>query len=300
MTATTYDDTKTYPASVTKAYGTAIALTTYASYDARFGKLLSQTDPNGRTSGNHYDTFGRLDYSWSPADSATIPTKKVAYGSFATPANRVVTTYQLKEHGQNSYVMSEKKFDGLGRVIGTRTTGPGGNIVVSKVEYDDLGRVSNQYLPFFSGSSAIGYTSFDYDELGRVVATHRPDGTSTSVVYGLYGIVSTDANGHKRDEIRDANGRVTIVLENNEDGTAVYATTSYTYDPLGNLRTVTDANGNVTTIDYDSLSRKTSMIDPVMGNWSLRLLSKRKPSSTDRCPGPNHRIRIRRSEPAYH
>ena len=163
--------------------------------------------------------------------------------------------------------MSEKKFDGLGRVIGTRTTGPGGNIVVSKVEYDDQGHVSRQYLPFFSGSSAIGYTSFVYDELGRVVSTHKPDGTSTSVSYGLNEIVATDANGHTRGEIRDANGRVKTVKEYNGDG-SVYASTAYTYDPLGNLKTVTDANGNVTTIDYDSLSRKTSMIDPVMGSWS--------------------------------
>jgi YD repeat-containing protein len=37
---------------------------------------------------------------------------------------------------------------------------------------------------------------------------------------------------------------------------------------LGNLRSVTDAKGNVSTMAYDSLSRKKSMHDPDMGDWS--------------------------------
>jgi YD repeat-containing protein len=47
-----------------------------------------------------------------------------------------------------------------------------------------------------------------------------------------------------------------------------YATTSYAYDVLGNLATVTDALGNQSTMTYDTLSRKTAMHDPDMGNWS--------------------------------
>ncbi|MBN2004448.1 MAG: RHS repeat protein [Anaerolineae bacterium] len=49
--------------------------------------------------------------------------------------------------------------------------------------------------------------------------------------------------------------------------TANRNSTQYTYDVLGNLKTVTDAAGNVTSIDYDSLSRKTGMDDPDMGQW---------------------------------
>ncbi|MDX1410114.1 MAG: hypothetical protein R3330_18315, partial [Saprospiraceae bacterium] len=47
-----------------------------------------------------------------------------------------------------------------------------------------------------------------------------------------------------------------------------YATTSYAYDVLGNLTTVTDAQGNRSTMQYDTLSRKISMHDPDMGEWS--------------------------------
>jgi YD repeat-containing protein len=48
----------------------------------------------------------------------------------------------------------------------------------------------------------------------------------------------------------------------------VYATTNYTYDVLGNLKTVVDNSGNTTSMTYDWLSRKTAMTDPDMGSWS--------------------------------
>ena len=44
--------------------------------------------------------------------------------------------------------------------------------------------------------------------------------------------------------------------------------TGYEYDVLNNLTQTTDHHLNVTTITYDSLSRKTGMVDPDMGNWS--------------------------------
>jgi len=47
----------------------------------------------------------------------------------------------------------------------------------------------------------------------------------------------------------------------------LYATTTYTYNPQGDLITVTDTNNNVTHITYDNLGRKIAMNDPDMGSW---------------------------------
>ncbi|MCA9922592.1 MAG: RHS repeat protein, partial [Anaerolineales bacterium] len=47
-----------------------------------------------------------------------------------------------------------------------------------------------------------------------------------------------------------------------------YAQTNYTYDLMGNLETVTDAAGNVTTMTYDAIGRKIGMDDPDMGIWA--------------------------------
>jgi YD repeat-containing protein len=46
-----------------------------------------------------------------------------------------------------------------------------------------------------------------------------------------------------------------------------YQSTRYAYDTLGNLTTVTDAAGNMTTMTYNVLGRKTAMTDPDMGQW---------------------------------
>ncbi len=44
--------------------------------------------------------------------------------------------------------------------------------------------------------------------------------------------------------------------------------TTYAYDTLNNLTSVTDAAGSVITMTYDALGRKTTMNDPDMGPWS--------------------------------
>ena len=43
--------------------------------------------------------------------------------------------------------------------------------------------------------------------------------------------------------------------------------TTYTYNAAGNLMTVKDTKGSVTTIHYDTLGRKKDMTDPDMGSW---------------------------------
>ena len=60
----------------------------------------------------------------------------------------------------------------------------------------------------------------------------------------------------------DAFGNVSSVTEN--DGTGEQ-TTNYSYDVVNQLRTVTDAKSFVTTIGYNLLGRKTSIVDPDVG-----------------------------------
>ncbi|MCU0522185.1 MAG: hypothetical protein MUF84_16015, partial [Anaerolineae bacterium] len=55
----------------------------------------------------------------------------------------------------------------------------------------------------------------------------------------------------------------------NYDELTLHAT-QYGYDVLDHLTVVTDTLGNVTTMAYDALGRKTSMVDPDMGAWSYQ------------------------------
>ena len=111
--------------------------------------------------------------------------------------------------------------------------------------------------------------------MGRTTKSTNPDASRGLACYDDWVTVNIDANNHRKRTVRDAYGRVTTVQEYTGTYTSCdtsvgspYSTTTYTYDVLGNLKTLTDAKGNVSTMTYDTLSRKTAMHDPDMGNWT--------------------------------
>ena len=167
-------------------------------------------------------------------------------------------------------------YNGLGQAIQQRgeSASSAQQTVVDTV-YDGLGRVAMTYVPTFTTSSASfarasGWDSrpkaqTQYDALGRTVAVTNTDGSVVQTGYLGTTTTVTDANGHRKDNVADAYGRLQAVAE--YSGTSAY-TTTYQYDILGNLRVVTDALGNTTVITYDALSRKVGMRDPDMGTWT--------------------------------
>ena len=131
--------------------------------------------------------------------------------------------------------------------------------------------------PAFAQTQSTQWTTFRYDALGRVTRITYPDGSQTRACYDVGVTVAIDANQHKTRTTRDAYGRVVKVEEYTGTFTTCqtgrgtpYATTTYSYDRLGNLVTVTDALGNKTTVQYDTLSRKTQMRDPDLGAWTYQ------------------------------
>lgn len=111
--------------------------------------------------------------------------------------------------------------------------------------------------------------------MGRILEVQKPDLTKEKVCYDRGVTVRIDANGHRKRETRDVQGRLIKVEEyegiysscTTDVGTP-YATTTYQYDRVGNLLAVTDTNSNATTMTYDTLGRKFSMYDPDMGAWN--------------------------------
>ncbi|WP_242393019.1 RHS repeat-associated core domain-containing protein [Anaeromyxobacter oryzisoli] len=181
--------------------------------------------------------------------------------------------------------------DGLKRVIQTWKTaeveGKGIGWSVSGQEvYDALGRVVKRgqtffepgASPYFVGGAPLNPSSFAYDVLGRTVLTREPNGDApggladTSVVYDFGAPAGsaiqrlrstvTDPLGNAKVLFRDPRDEVVAVQENTGKSTP---TTSYQYDPLGQLLTVTDAQGHQTGIAYDWLGRRTSLSNPDAG-----------------------------------
>ncbi|MBF0618719.1 MAG: VCBS repeat-containing protein [Candidatus Omnitrophica bacterium] len=248
-----------------------------------WGLLSSVTDANLKTTISTYDTFGRVTAEINALDSVTYPTTSYEYLTNTT--YRVLVTHRRIEHGLTATLDSYAYVDGLGRTLAVKTpSATAGQYVVSgQVTFNNRGLVTKQYPPFFSSSDysvlelpsvATSGTSYDYDALGRKIKTTFADGSYASVSFSPTSTAVVDPNGHKTAQVRDARGRV-VNIQNytGADGRstnypaltyALYATTTYGYDVLGDLLTVTDTKGNVTTMTYDNLGHKVTMNDPDM------------------------------------
>ena len=272
VTTTSYDSTYTYPTTVTNQY---FGFSSSKIYDPRYGKPLTETDINGNTTTYQYDVFGRPAKVINPYDNtSTEGTQSIYYENFGLGVgSQRVATHSTEQSGTGNYLWQENYFDGFGRTIMTRSEGPDGKVIVTETIYDTMGRVSSSSLPCFENPlPPQQWVSYSYDPMGRVIRVTNPDNTFVTRSYTLGTTASIDANFHKREEDRDAYGRLAKVREytGTSPNFSLYATTTYQYDTLGNLVQVTDAAGNITSIGYNPLSRKTSMTDPDMGYWTYQ------------------------------
>ena len=252
-----------------------------------WGMAKSITDPNSQKLTSTYDAFGRVISEINPLDSLTYPTTTYEY---LTKTNyRVLVAHRRVEHGLPTTIDSYTYIDGLGRSLVSKTpSATAGTYVVSgHASVNNRGLVIKEYPAYFSTS---GYdvlelpvttrsgTAYDYDAMGRRVKTTFADGSFATNSFTPTTSSVIDPNGHKMAQVRDARGRIVRVEEwSGADGRALaypsqafalYAATIYAYDTLGNLLSVTDAKGSLTTMSYDALGRKGAMNDPDMHNVS--------------------------------
>ncbi|KAF0187642.1 MAG: YD repeat-containing protein, partial [Gammaproteobacteria bacterium] len=257
-----------------------VPLTTGDGLSGLWGQVRSTTDPNQQQGKRSYDIFGRVTTTIAPLDSVAYPTQttEIQYNADYTK----VTTRQRVKSGQAQTIDTVSFYDGLGRLIQTKTPSEvlGRYVVGGQAEYDSRGLKTKQYLPYFSANpvdtiEAINSTgprsTIEYDAMGRAVKTINPDGTYASAAYDDWMTTATDENGHKQASYFDAWGRLVKKEEyTGADGRSpnypakpytLYAATLYSYDCEGNLLQTKDAYNNITTITYDVLGRKIAMAD---------------------------------------
>lgn len=248
-----------------------------------WGLTQSQTDVNNQVLSSTYDALGRVTSQTNPLDSAAMPT--ISY-EYQTKENyRVLIAHKRIEHGQPYTLDSYTYIDGLGRslMVKTPAAAAGKYVVSSQVSLNKRGLVAKEYPPYFSTSdysvlelpgTANPGSSYEYDVLGRKVKTTFPDGSYAALSFTPQSTTVIDPNGHQTIQVTDSRGRI-VRVENYTGATGqaqaypatalmLYASTTYSYDLLGNLRTVTDAKNNVTSMTYDALGRKLTMSDPDM------------------------------------
>jgi len=267
-----YDSTfHTFPVGETIG---GLGLSMSADYDYGTGVVTSFTDFNDNTTSFGYDTFARLTSIVKPGDSVALPTQEFVY-TLANPVSSVLSRSREVSGVAGTYD-SFSYSDGLGRKLQTRSEGTNGRwVVADAVTFNQRKGIARKWLPYFAGSSVYGipdpaqsFTTLAYDAKGRSVRETNTDASFRTTVYEpLRKIVfdeedNTPASLHANTPhtfISDGLERLVEVRERN--GSATYATL-YEYDGLNNLTKITDNEGNVKTLLFDGMGRKTSMVDP--------------------------------------
>ncbi len=217
-TTNTYFDAAGQVISTTNALGKA----TYYKYD-KLGRQISITDPNGSKTDQSYDAAGNL-----------IST---------TDANDVVTHYEYDKLSHLTAVVENYKPGfSANNEINVRT----------EYTYDENGNR-------LSIKDANGHiTTFAYDELNRVTEESDPLDHTWTFTYDSLGrkATVTDANNVTATYIYDDAGQLTGI-----DYPGTTSDVSFTYDSGGRRTQMIDALGT-TTWDYDDLNRIISVTDP--------------------------------------
>jgi RHS repeat-associated protein len=247
---------------LTKQDAEGLGLETRYHYDPN-GNLRLLEDPNGQTVTSVYDELNRLKskmYTFAPG--TTPPwrhTTKIEYTLYDGNGN----LEQVKEwvaSGTDPPVaqVTDRAYDDWNRLLTETTTLPdGGTRTVSYTYYLNGARKS---VTDPSGAE----TSYTYDGQGRL-ATATTAGGVTTYTYWPDDLLRTVAypNGVVASYGYDKADRL-LSLTNVKDG-ATLSSYSYTYSPNGNRLTQTETNGGLTettSYTYDALNRLRTVTYP--------------------------------------
>jgi len=225
-----------------------IGATTFSDYDAA-GRMGSVTDVNGRTKSFTYDARGRVTVITNNADSSS---SSVVYNAAGLPGTRtdedgVITSFEYDAVYGRLY----KRFDHKGNYIEYGYDGQGN--VIEKGYYDPANTRTNR--------KRFLYQDTNHDMPGLLFKEINADDTYTQHGYDLEGNVAsvTDPNGNTTTYAYDPLNRLVTITQ---PGSVV---TSYSYNSHGNLVSVTDAESHETTYQYDDMGRLVSTTSPDTG-----------------------------------
>ena len=278
-TTTSYTPTSGGP--VTAVVETNPAGHTNTSYLDVNGEPTSEVDENGKTTTYQYDPLGRLTKVWQPGrTTAQTPTVEYGYLLSGSTANWI----QTKRLGPNdNQVSSFEIYDGQDRLRQIQATAPDGNRTILDVRYDTRGLTVKQSAFYNNASAPTGTLAafadadvpaqrrYDYDTVGRPTqdalwSMNAQKWATTASYDGDRVNVDPPTGETAVTVIGDALGRTTALRQYLGGGpSGGYDQTSYGYDRLDRLTSVTDPVGNQWTYSYDRLDRLTSQTDPDTG-----------------------------------
>jgi RHS repeat-associated protein len=254
-----------YPTSNTDA----LNHTETKTYDARFGLLATDTDPNLVVTSQSYDVFGRPSLLTKGDGTKAQMTYSFCTGfnggSASCPALAayVVKSQPLASDGVTpNGPWTQAYYDILNRMVSAQTLGfDGSSVIVVSTAYDGLGHSASKSRPYFSTGTAE-LTSYTYDSIDRMTLRTNPDTSTRSTTYN--GLTVTVTNELSQTRTRTSNSERELVSMTD----AASQTVTYVYDPFKNLEQTTDPTGNVVISSHDLRGRKIHSVDPDMGTWT--------------------------------
>lgn len=222
------------------------------------------TIPSGTT---HYDVMGTEYMKKNPDGSWARTESRWCSSTISCPIGAVYRKLSRVSGGGESV----DYFDKLGRTIRSSKRSFGGAWSNVDTEYDSLGQVKHQSVPFLSANSEDGqassWTTTNYDYLGRPIDVKEPNAALSRWEYSGSSITALNTLNQKKIETKNGLGQ--LVKVEDEQGGVI----EYEYDVYGNLlkasTTAKNINNQTQSISvrmcYDNLGRKTAMLDPDKG-----------------------------------
>ena len=234
---------------VKDADGIASTIIKQYDYDTLSGRLKSYTDGLGQVTSYQYDAIGRVTQAMHP-DNSTI---RMAY---ADQENEI---RQTDETG----VQAVTRWNPLGWKTEAGFLENGIYKAKAKWGYDAYGRT------LWSEDALGNRTTYGYDQWSRQTLVTHPDLSATTQLYDdiSSGISVVDAEGNGVTKHLDKAGRVLSQDETKRIGagpqTQTTTTGIFTYDNAGHVRTAKDGMSptNTTTYSYDTLGRLTGVLN---------------------------------------
>jgi len=226
-------------------------------HDPARGVPLLEVDPNGVTTHRTFDGFGRP-IGVIPGAGVPTTTSYAAYQPVVGVNAGLITTV---DGDDGSRAVHED--DELGRRFEDRTLAFDGTWAVVGTGYNVFGARTRVTRPGADQPGAPAKTF--YDGLGRVVRSVAADGATTLRTQKAFQTTTVDPDGHERVEFRDIDDRVEKTIACLGPLCLEPVTMQFTYSPFDQLETAIDPDGNVTTMSYDIVGRRTSLEDPDAG-----------------------------------
>ncbi|NOK11035.1 RHS repeat-associated core domain-containing protein [Corallococcus exercitus] len=230
-------------------------------YQPSLGVLAIQQDANGVRSEWQYDGFGRLRRQGAPYRTGSQAVASAAHTTVSYGKEQSWTRITVKQDGGGEHV---SLLDGFERLVEERERASDGTWSHATREYDALGRLWRQSFPY-SEREVPALTVFSYDNAGRLLRQEVGGVVKEWREYEGRNVRIHSAGG-ERLLVMNARRQISESQELETLGAPQsVVTTSFTYAPFGMVDSVVDAKGNVTTMEYDVLGRRTRIVTPEAG-----------------------------------